>query len=148
ARRFLIAKLREITLILCGGVTVIRWCDGVEARLLLVAEGLVEALQGRTHSPHGREHDLQPTLHRRNPPGRCAWQVIGATTFENVDGLLARRAQFIERRALRLSRLHDLGNALDGPVGELRGVIAANFRSAAALHSAWSSRRDARSCRH
>jgi hypothetical protein len=32
---------------------------------------------------------------------------------------------------LRSSGLHDLGNALDRPVGELCGVIAANFRGAA-----------------
>src|SRR5262249_41800625 len=56
ARRLLIAKPREIALILGGGVGLTRRRDGVEARLLLVAERLVEALERRTHGLHRRQH--------------------------------------------------------------------------------------------
>src|SRR5262249_34153909 len=124
-------KPGEIALVLGGGVGIPRRCDGVEARLLLVAERLVEALERRAHGLHGRKHDLQPALHGRNPSGRDAGQVLRATGLEHVDGLGACGAQFFERRTLRVGWLYDLGNALDRPVGQLRSVVAANFGGAA-----------------
>src|SRR5262249_4895472 len=53
AGRLLIAKLREIALVLAGGVSIIRRGDGIEASLLLVVERLVEALQRRANGLHG-----------------------------------------------------------------------------------------------
>jgi len=54
ARRLLIAKFREIALVLSGGAGIIRRRDGVEASLLLVAERLVEALERWADGLHGR----------------------------------------------------------------------------------------------
>src|SRR5262249_49949919 len=113
------------------GAAVICRRDGVETSLLLVAERLVEALEGRTYGLHGRKHDLQPALHRGEPSGRDARQVLRATGIEHLDRFGARGSQFVERGTLRSSGLHDLGNALDRPVGESCGVIAATFRGAA-----------------
>src|SRR5262249_19814148 len=127
----LIAKPREIALILDGGVGITRRRDGVEARLLLVAERLVEALQRRPHGLHGRKHDLQPALHGRKPSGRDAREILRATGLEHIDGLGAGGPQFLERGALRIGWRYDLGNALDRPVGQLRGVVAANLGGAA-----------------
>src|SRR5262245_22568680 len=126
ARGLLVAEVREITLVLCCSLGIIRWRDGIEARLLLVTERLVDALERRTHGLHGREHDLQPALHCRKPSGRDAGQVLRTAGLEHVDGLRACGSQFVEHRALRISRLHDLGNAFDRPVGQLRSVVAAN----------------------
>src|SRR4029453_14828634 len=84
--RLLIAELREIVPVLAGGVGVIRRRDGVEARLLLVAERLVEALERRTYGLHSGKHDLQPALHRREPSGRDARQVLWAPGPAHVDG--------------------------------------------------------------
>src|SRR5262249_25805576 len=58
------------------------------------------------------------------------WQVAGATSLEKVHCLLARRPQFIERRTLGLSGLHDLGDARNRPIRQVRGAIAANFSGA------------------
>ena len=57
-RRLLNAELGEIAPVLGDGVVIIRRRDGVEARLLLVAERLVEALERRAHGLHSGKHDL------------------------------------------------------------------------------------------
>src|SRR5262249_55148695 len=62
AGRLLVAKVREIALVLAGGVGIRRRRDGVEACLLLVAERSVEALKRWTHGLHGGKHHLQPVL--------------------------------------------------------------------------------------
>ena len=57
-------------------------------------------------------------------------QILRATGLEDVDGLGACGPQFVERRTLRISRLHHLGNAFDRPVRELLHLAAANFARA------------------
>src|SRR5262249_55649414 len=112
-------------------IGIIRRRDRVEARLLFVTEGLIEALEGRAHGLHGRKHDLQTALHRRKPSSRDAGQVLRATGLEHLDGFGARGLQFVERRTLRGGGRHGFGTALDRPVGGWRGGVAAAFRGAA-----------------
>jgi hypothetical protein len=71
--------LKAIALVFCGSIGIIRRRDRIEARLLFVTEGLVEALEGRAHGLHGRKHDLQTALHRRKPSSRDAGQVLRAS---------------------------------------------------------------------
>jgi len=88
---------------------------------------LIKALERRAHGLHGCKHDLQPDLHRCKSAGRDAGQVFRAIGLEHSDGLGACDAQFVKRRALRIGRLNDLGNAFDRPVGQLRRVVTANL---------------------
>src|SRR5439155_771695 len=67
---------------------------------------------------------------RRKASGRGAGQVSRATRLEYVDGFGARGAQFVERRTLRVGWLHHRGDALERPIRQLRGIIAANLRCA------------------
>src|SRR4029077_9882670 len=99
----------------------------VEARLLFIIERLIETIERRTHGLHRLQHDLQPAFHRRQPSGRRARQILRTPGLENVDRPGVRRAQFIECRTLRIGRLHNLGNAVDRPVRQIRGVVTANF---------------------
>src|SRR5205823_5424931 len=99
-------------------------------------ERLIEALESRAHGLHGCKHDLQPDLHGREPSGRDAGQILRTTGLEHVDRFGACGTQFVQRGTLRISWLHHLGDALDRPVGELRGGAAANFRRAA-LATVW-----------
>src|SRR5262249_35780504 len=50
--------------------------------------------------------------------------------LKTADDLLARRPQFIERRTLGLAGLHDVGDACNRPVRQVRGAIDANFGGA------------------
>src|SRR5439155_11684227 len=53
-----------------------------------------------------------------------------ATWLEHVYGFGVRGAQYVERRTLRVGCLHHLGDALERPIRQLRGIIAANLRGA------------------
>ena len=77
------------------------------------------------HGLDRSKHGIEPGLHRREPPSWNARQVVWASAFEQVNGLSALGFEFVERRPLRVGRLHDLGDAIDRPLRELRSIIAA-----------------------
>jgi hypothetical protein len=70
--RLLVAEFREIASILCGSIETVRRCYRIEARLLFVTEGLIEALERGAYGLHGCKHDLQAALQGRKPSGRDA----------------------------------------------------------------------------
>src|SRR5882724_12356518 len=79
--------------------------EPIEARLLLVAERTVEAIECRLHGIERVQRGLEPLLHRGDATGRGHVLVALAARLEILGGFACCLAERLERGRLLLGRL-------------------------------------------
>jgi hypothetical protein len=103
----------------------------IKARLLLVAQRIVEFRESGLHSFHRAKGGVESLLHRLDTTGRgqrLVSRTIDLEPFRRPDRCIF---QCIERGALRRRGLNRLGDAIDRQIGEVirgTGVPSATFR--------------------
>src|SRR5262249_51618343 len=100
--------------------------DGVELRLLLVAQRAVEIIERSTHGLHGRQYGLQALFDRRNPCQRggrhFAWAARLQDVFRFGGRILQRRqVDLLRRRRPNASLDHRGWPVRDRAVAAVRG---------------------------
>ena len=99
---------------------------GVEARLLIVAERIVEVVQRRADGVDRLQHGLQMLAGRGEPRRRRARALARTSRLDDVGAVRGCRLQGVELGALRIVRLHRLIDLLGRPRHDRR--IAVGFR--------------------
>ena len=66
---------------------VARVSDGVEAGLLLVAQGIVEALEGRAHEADRPQHGIETLCHGIEPRKRSCNGIDRAGCVQHLDSI-------------------------------------------------------------
>src|SRR5262249_28695619 len=100
----------------------------IEARLLFIAQRIVELRERRLHGLHRGERGIEPLLHRLDPTRggeRLVGRAIDLEAFRRLD---RRILQFVERGPLRWHGLDGLGDAIDRQVGHGRRLLIAKPR--------------------
>ena len=100
---------------------------GIEARLLLVAEPIIELRERGLHGADRAERGLEPLLHGLDPTRGRERLVAGAVGLERVRRLGGRILQFVEGGTLHLRGLHRLGNAINRKIGHSRRTLVAEL---------------------
>ena len=99
----------------------------IEARLLLIAEPVIELRERGLHGADRAERGLEPLLHGLDPTRGRERLIAGAVGLERVRRLGGRILQFVEGGALHQRGLHRLGNAIDRKIGHPRRALVAEL---------------------
>ena len=105
--------------------------SGIKARLLFIAQRIVEFHERGSHGLHCAKRGVEPLLHRLDPTRGGQRLVARATdlkAFRRLDGGIL---QFVERGPLRRRGLDRLADAVDRQIGGAGRPLIAELREIA-----------------
>ena len=113
------AELRQVALVASGPLGFAAEGNGVEARLLLVAEQLIESVERRTYGLHRLA--AWPRAASASPASRpvgVAGSSAGQASLQDLHRAGGRSLELVEGSALLVVGLNGLGDLLDREVDE------------------------------